>query len=148
MASYTEEIGSDSQVVTVAHLWLRWVKLSHSKVSHEMQDDIALLQREHAPKQWVLASCQRSKPQTWIHLGQRTSWVQQWQSSSSYHFQHGNPAKKNNWGGVLWIQVCHPLHLSPCVNILMQKETDSSLSGKVRFPLPNIYQNLGHMRSG
>lgn len=37
------------------------------------------------------------------------------------------------------IQVCHPLHLSPCVNILMQKETDSSLSGKVRFPLPSIY---------
>lgn len=58
-------------------------------------------------------------------------------------------SKEKQWGGGCHMtQVCHPLHLSPCVNILMQKETDSSLSGKVSFPLPNMHQTLGLLRSG
>lgn len=128
-------------------MWLHWVKLNHFKVSLYMQDHVTLLKSEHAPKQCSVGSLPNDQttnmdtPWDSGHPGRSNSLVL---APTTSHVE----ISKEKQSGSHMIQVCHPLHLSPCVNILMQKETDSSLSGKVRFPLPRIYQELVHVRPG
>lgn len=112
-----------------------------------MQDRIVLLNSEPALKQYSLGS--RPNDQT---TNVDTPWTADILGAAAAKFQLPPlptwKSSKEKQSSSHVTRVCHPLHLSPCVNISVQKETDSSLSGKVRFPLPSIYQDLAHVRSG
>lgn len=97
-------------------------------------------------KNVVLTPSQRNRPQTWMHLGQRTSWAQQQQSSNYYSFPHGNPEGKNNpeWS--------HGAGLSSSASVPTCKHLDADgnwlISIRNSFPSLSKQWHLGATTSG